>query len=156
MADKGYKRVDQKASEPDRPPTPEEVLEPILKRAKYKPKLMPADPFQAARWFMGMIEKHDDFAEPCIRVKPGVWDTPYHDRLAARLRVFLRLKHIHQLYIYENVQRGIPWRGDPIPDYKRIVDEHDRMLRHKEAGKFEDYVTEGFRLMKKALRRMPT
>ncbi len=117
-------------------PTPEEVLEKILKKRKYKPKMFPGDPFQAARFWMAHQEQPRDYVDNAVpQTKNGKivgWDTPYHDRLCVNLKIFFRLKHIHQVYVIENVEAGIPWRGDPPDNYIQIVRQTQLMLSDKD------------------------
>lgn len=117
-------------------PTPESVLEKILKRRRHKPKMFPSDPFQAARYWMAHQEQPKDWkenAEQITKDGKGVgWNTPYHDRLAVNLRIFFRLKYIHQCYVIENTEAGIPWRGDDIDFYTEVVREAQKMLKNKE------------------------
>ena len=140
------------------PPTPEQEIEKILKRhsklGRRKPKMMPADPFQAARWWMAHQEQPDEYREAVQKLGNNRYETPYHDRLCRTLRKFLRLKHIHQLYIVESIDRGIPWRGDDIDFFTDVVKEHDKMQAAIAAGKKDEYITEGFRKMRQTLRGM--
>jgi len=117
---------DDEPEDPGKPcPTPEEVLEKILKKRKHKPKMFPGDMFQAARYWMAHQEQPRDYVDNAVpNTKNGKivgWKTPYHDRLAINLRLFFRLKHIHQVYVIENVEAGIPWRGDPPDIYIQVV-----------------------------------
>lgn len=118
-------------------PTPESVLEKILKKRRHKPKMFPGDPFQAARYWMAHQEQPHHWKENAEPIKKDGkvtgWHTPYHDRLAINLKTFFQLKHIHQVYVIENVEAGVPWRGDPPDNYIEIVRETQKMLKNKEA-----------------------
>ncbi len=117
-------------------PTPESVLEKILKRRKNKPKMFPSDPFQAARYWMAHQEQPHDWMDNAVpNTKEGKvigWHTPYHDRLSVNLRTFFQLKHIHQVYVIENVEAGIAWRGDPADIYIKVVRQANLMLKNKD------------------------
>ena len=133
-------------------PTPEEVIADYLEHSKRSPpKGAPSDPWQFAKWWMAHQIPPDDFAEaptPPV-VKGGSWETPYHDRLMYTLKKFLRLKRIHQLYIIENVEKGVPWKGDDISFYTRVVEENIKMQANR-----EQYIDDGFGKMTRALRGM--
>lgn len=123
--------------DPGKPcPTPEEVLEKILKKRKYKPKMFPGDSFQAARYWMAHQEQPRDYVDNAVpNTKDGKiigWHTPYHDRLAVNMKIFFRLKHIHQVHVIENVEAGIPWRGDPPDFYIAVVQQAHLMLKNKD------------------------
>ena len=119
-------------------PTPESVLEKVLKRRNHKPKMFPGDLFQAARYWMAHQEQPRDYVDNAVpNTKDGKiigWHTPYHDRLCVNLRIFFRLKHIHQVYVIENVEAGIPWRGDPPDNYIKVV--RQAQLMAKDKGKY--------------------
>lgn len=154
----GYKS----SSDPDEPffnkcPTPEEYIDMWIKRYKVKlPNTLPQDNFQAARFWMAHQIPADNFVEHATppAQKGGEWKTPYHDRLVYTLKRFMALKSIEQIYVLENIKRGIPYKGDDLDRYKQYVKDHEVMKKAKDEGRFDEYVDEAFRLMKKALRRM--
>lgn len=136
--------------EDNRCPTPEAVIEQFLKTTKYrKPGMFPADPFQAARYWMAHQQLADNFTEGASppNSKGGVWSTPYHDRLIYALRRFLILKAIHQLFVIEHIELGVAWKGEPIHLYQEIVDEAAKMAKDK-----AKYVDDGFEKMHQALK----
>lgn len=144
---KGYKASSR--SEPEFQadcPTPEQVLEQLLKKWKGgKPKMMPSDPFQAARWWIAHQLPANDWQEAAEKVWDGPkfcgWSTPYHDRLRRCLLIFLRLKSYEQAYIVEAIERGIPWKGDPMWIFKEVVNESDKMLADPIAYKAKHNLT---------------
>ena len=113
-------------------PTPEERIEKVLKKYNRKPKMFPSDAFQAARYWIAHQEQPNErveAAEPVtVNGKVVGWRTPYHDRLIATLRTFLRMKNIYQLHVIENVEDGIPWRGDQ-PDFYSEVIKQTQLMR---------------------------
>ena len=117
-------------------PTPEEVLEKILDKRKYKPKMFPPDSFQAARYWIAHQEQPNDRVDAAVpNKKEGKvigWHTPYHDRLCVNLKTFFRLKYIHQVYVIEKVEAGIPWRGDHPDMYTQIVRQAELMQKNPE------------------------
>ena len=133
-------------------PTPEQVLEQVLKRSKRAiPKGMPTDPYQAAKWWIAHQKVPDGFQETATPpvTKGGTWGTPYHDRLEYTLKRFLSLKSIYQVYVVEWIEKGVPWKGDDIDMYRVFVDEWEKMGNDK-----EKYITDGFTAMHKAAKRM--
>ncbi len=138
-------------------PTPEQVIADYLQESNCRiPKGAPADPFQFARFWMAHQPAKDGFTEAALPPvsKGGGWTTPYHDRLIQRLKVFVRLKALHQVYIIEHIERGVAWHGDPVEHYIDIVKEYDRMREKIESGQRDDYIDDCFRQMKKAARNM--
>lgn len=143
-----------KADEPrfNKCPTPEEVIDQYLKVKNPRiPKGAPADGFQFARWWMAHQAPADNFSEAATppTVKGGTWETPYHDRLIYTLRRFLRLKTVQQVYVIEHIEQGIPWKGDDISFYTQIVEEQAKMAVNR-----EQYIEDGFKKMRKALKGM--
>jgi hypothetical protein len=140
--------AESSAWEPDRQkcPTPEQVIEQYLKRTNRRvPGMFPTDPFQAARYWMSRQPACDDFTEAARppSTKGGDWVTPYHDRLIYCLGRFLRLKAIHQVFVIEYIEKGIPWIGDDIDFYQSIIKESEKLQANK-----EKYIEEGFLKMK--------
>jgi len=117
-------------------PTPESVLEAALNKRNHKPKMFPGDSFQAARYWMAHQELPRDYVDNAVpQTKNGKiigWDTPYHDRLVVNLKIFFRLKHIHQVYVIEHVEAGVPWRGDPPDNYIQVVRQANLMIKDKD------------------------
>ena len=147
----GYKANDT-PPESKECPTPEAVIEQFLKITKYrKPSMIPADPFQAARYWMAHQCPADDFTEGATppNSKGGTWATPYHDRLIYALRKFLKLKAVQQLHVIDHIEKGIPWKGEDFDFYLLVVDETIKMNVNK-----EKYIDDGFEAMHKALKGM--
>jgi hypothetical protein len=128
------------------------VIEQFLKTTKYrKPGMFPADPFQAARYWMAHQQPCDDFTEAVTppNTKGGTWGTPYHDRLVYTLRKFLKQKSIQQVFLIEHIEKGVTWKGDEIKFYQTVVEESLKMAQNK-----EKYIEDGFKAMHRALRGM--
>jgi len=133
-------------------PTPESVIAQYLQANDRRiPKGFPSDPFQAARFWMAHQIQPDAFTEAATPpvTKGGNWGTPYHDRLLYTLKKFLKLKAVHQVYVIEQIERGIPWGGDEIDLYIQFVEESDKMAQNK-----SQYIEEGFKKMHRALKGM--
>lgn len=125
-------------------PDPVEALMKILKRwsdaGKAKPKMFPGTVQAAAEYWVSRQEPPIDYKEDMVKITDprGVhigWETPYADRVCRTLKKFLRQKHIHQLFIIEAIERGIPWRGDDMRMFTEIVKEADQMLADPDAYK---------------------
>lgn len=147
----GYKANDVPPESRDCP-TPEAVIEQYLKITKFrKPGMLPADPFQAARYWMAHQCQADDFTEGATPPlsKGGPWGTPYHDRLLYTLRKFLRLKAVQQVYVIEHIEKGIPWKGEDFTFYLVVVDETIKMK-----GDPKQYIEDGFVTMARAAKGM--
>lgn len=148
----GYKSNDERPFENNKCPTPEEVIAHHLANTKRRvPEGMPSDGFQAARWWMARQSPADQFSEAATppNKKGGEWNTPYHDRLVYTLKQFLKLKRVHQIYVVEHIDKGVPYKGDPIDLYITYVDEAAKMHHDK-----EKYIEDGFKKMHKTLRGM--
>ena len=104
------------------PPTPESVLMEILDGNQFKPSMFPRDNFEAAQFWIDHQEPANKYSERVERSKDG-WKTPYHDRLALNLKIFLVQTHINKVYILEHCKR-VPWRGDKMDLYKNVVNQH--------------------------------
>lgn len=153
------------SSEEDQPyqsnkcPTPEAVIDQYLKQQNPRiPKGAPPDPFQFARWWMAHQEEGDRFTEAASppATKGGEWKTPYHDRLVYTLKKFVRLSAVQQVFVIEYVEKGLPWRGDDIEDYRRYVEEWQIMQDEIAAGHREKFIDDAFKKMHKAVRSMTT
>lgn len=124
------------------PPVTLETLSTFLagiRRSRKLPQVMPQEPYSAATWWMNHQEKPiSTFAEAPepIHDKDGNlsgWRTPYTDRLIYNLRVFLGMNTKQQAWIVKHIENGIPWRGDSILMYAKIIEHHGEMLKDKDA-----------------------
>lgn len=150
---RGYAPTDREPTDTSCP-TPESRIEEILGRTDRVPKMFPTDKFQAARFWMAHQEqpedRDDDAAVPItVNGKIVGWRTPYHDRLCVRLRTFLRLKSIQQVHIIENIDNGVPWRGDSIEFYLQVIKESEIMKKNP-----KEYIGKGWKLWRRAARGM--
>ena len=120
-----------------KPPNPIDVLLPILRGCKRRPSMFPQDPTTAAKFWIAKQEPPNEFTEAIRQEsrKDGskYFITPYHDRLAANLKTFVQLQHIHQVFVIDAIDRGIPWRGDDIHKFTKTVEQHNEMLKDPEA-----------------------
>lgn len=126
----------------DRPPAAEERLVTMYQhwRDRHKSEHIPDKPLDAARWWLTKQEPPVEGLERPEREhnKRGDftgWRTPYHDRVAGNFRIFLSLSETEKAFIIHHVDQGIPWRGDPMPFYKNIIEQHFEMLKDPEAYK---------------------
>lgn len=120
-----------------KPPNPLDVLLAVLSKAKHKPSMFPSDPTKAAQFWIAHQEPPNEYTEAVRRElrKDGsaYFVTPYHDRIRANLKIFLTHNKIHQVFIIEAIERGIPWRGDRIEMFVQIVKQGDEMAKGHEA-----------------------
>ena len=131
------------------PPDPVNVLMGVLQKSNQrKPTMFPAEPRAAAIYWISHQEEADEYNERLVAIKNNQevtgWKTPYHDRLTSTLKKFLSLKPIHQTFVIEKVESGIPWRGDDIPMFTEIVREHEKMNQDK-----QPYIDNAFEVLKK-------
>lgn len=129
-----------------RPPQVIDVLADICQHARRKPVMFPSDPRAAASYWINHQEPPNESTERPRQIKQKdkvFWQTPYHDRLAANLRTFLQFKKIHQLFVIEAIERGIPWRGDSVEFFADIIRETDKMLANK-----DEYIENGLQTLK--------
>jgi len=119
------------------------VLMKILTRhtdkGKRRPKMFPGTVREAAQYWIEHQETPDDYKEGVTKIiKNGEligYETPYHDRLERTLRKFLTLSPLHQAFVIDSVDKGVPWRGDEIHIYTNIVKEGFKFLADPEAYK---------------------
>ena len=124
----------------DNPPLIVDVLAKILGLHLKKhrmPECMPNQHYDACHWFVSHQEpahEYRDRVEPIEKEGSIVgWRTPYHDRLSSNLKIFLSMSELQQVYIAANVEAGIPWRGDSILMYSKIIEQHKAMMKNTEA-----------------------
>jgi len=123
----------------DRPPLVNEALIKIFKSwqlRKGRSAHIPANPFEAAEFWISMQEYPDEYRDRPERQvdKNGDavgWITPYHDRLIYNLRKFLCMPDIHKAFIVDRVRSGVPYRGDDIEFYKMVCAESEKMNADK-------------------------
>ncbi len=115
---------------PIKPPEAVDSLVKMLERSRRNiPKMFPSDLTTMAKHWISLQEPPNEFTERVTPIKKGNeitgWNTPYHDRLIFRLRKFLSLKHIHQVFVIDMIENGIAWRGENI-DFCKIMIEYER------------------------------
>jgi len=120
----------------DKPAEPTARLVEIYARwtGTHHTEYMPAKPLEAATWWVDHQDPWNKIQERPERQNDkrgnfSGWLTPYHDRVAATLKIFLELSEPEKCFVVENIERGIPWRGDPIYLYKAIIEEHEKMAQ---------------------------
>ncbi len=116
------------------PPAAVDVLAPMFDG--HKSKHIPERPFDAAHWWTDHQEPANEYNE---RLEPITkngeligWKTPYHDKLVSTLRIFLTLSEPHKAFVIDNIQSGIPWRGDDIKFYTGVCAEAEKMAQDRE------------------------
>jgi hypothetical protein len=128
-----YTRTEKPVFE-NRPPDIIDVLSKVLMRTRHKPKMFPVDPRAAASYWINHQEPAHEFTEAVQRIEQGdksFWRTPYHDRISGTLKIFLSLQPIHQTFVIEHIERGIPWRGDSVEMFNSVVTETQKMQADK-------------------------
>jgi len=91
---------------------------------------LPPHPEQAARHWVFLQEKPSSMEAPNIIAKKGggsTWNTPYLDRLVNTLNKFLHFGLESQNYIISAHKAGIPWRGDDMDFFKKVVEQTEEM-----------------------------
>jgi hypothetical protein len=97
-----------------------------------KSAIVPLDPNDAAHWIIHkVLERHCQEESPYRRSKADsksssslvkwYWDWPYLMRLKIQTHKFLMLIEDDQRYIVTAREAGIPWRGDEIDFFRRVV-----------------------------------
>ncbi len=108
----------------------EQGLADIIMRCKRKPTVMPDSAFEAANWFMRLIEPQRHYEKQVDRkTKDGktyyIWG--YADRVKSTLLIFLDIEKKLQELIVAAKQDGIYWRGDDFDFFIKVIDEHEKM-----------------------------
>lgn len=117
---------------PSAPPKVQDVLAGIFEKAKQS-TIIPGRPYDAAWWWIDHQEPPNEFTERVEQVSDSAWKTPYIDRIAGTLRIFLGMGDPQQAFIVSQIKQGTPWRGDSIEMYKSICSETSRMKEDKAA-----------------------
>ncbi|MBT8046520.1 MAG: hypothetical protein KJN67_05080 [Pontiella sp.] len=129
-----------KASRSSSDPTPPDVVETLgefLERYQARglrwPAGIPDGAFHAARYWVEINEDPHRYRDnPGPIYKGGAlvaWSTPYHDRLLFSLQKFLGFNSAQQIWILEQIKRGIPWRGEEGKVYAAIIEQAEIMAR---------------------------
>ena len=120
-----------------KPPKAVDILSMIFDKYRKRSEIIPLRPYDAAHWWMDHQEPANEMTERVERVvdKTGKvgWQTPYIDRIAATLRIFLSMNPAQQIFIIEKVQHGIPWRGDSMAFYLEVIRQTDIRDKYVEA-----------------------
>lgn len=128
-----FHKTDLEVTSTSPPPDVVLMLANILRNSKRKPKMFPSDPIAGAHYWINHQEPANEEREKIEkRLENGkhFWVTPYHDRVCSTLKTFLWLKNIHQSFVIEAIERGVPWRGDKIEFYQKVIDETEKMQRN--------------------------
>ena len=121
----------------DGPPKVEDVLAEIASRwlsstfVRKADQRIPTNPQDLATWWIkNQSQPHERFDKPTQQSKRdgGVfWKTPYIDRVAHTLKVFLTLENGFQGLIIAAAEDGIFWRGDSREFFISLIAEHSKM-----------------------------
>lgn len=125
---------------------PPQVIDALAKQIeKYqakqtrRPPMMPSNAYAGAKWWLSVMEsahEYRDRVEPISRDGRIVaWKTPHHDRLLYTLNRFYSLSQPVQVWIVENMAKGIPWRGEKQAEYAAIIQIHAAMQKNPEKFK---------------------
>lgn len=119
------------------PPKAVDVLAQIIEHQRKKSDYMPPRPFDAAHWWIDHQEPADEFLDRVERIigkdgKHAGWKTPYIDRMVSTLRIFLALNEPKKAYVIQQIERGIPWRGDSMEMFLLIVAEEEKMRKDRD------------------------
>ena len=119
------------------PPKVEDILAEIASRwlssnlVRKADQRIPTNPQDLATWWIkNQSQPHERFDRPRQDSKRdgGVfWKTPYIDRVAHTLKVFLTLDKGFQGLIIAAAEDGIFWRGDSREFFISLIAEHSEM-----------------------------
>lgn len=142
-----------------RPPIPDELLVTLYRRwrVKNRSEYIPLDYLQAARWWINHQEPATAEEMPVAGTDSKgnqYWITPHISRLVASFRAFLEMSESEKVFIVGGIEAGVPYRGDDIKFYKRVVQENKVMNVEFTAGRREQYIDGVFKKMESALRGM--
>lgn len=129
------KQVQRSSIDSSRPPQAVDVLAGILERNRKRSNHVPANIYDAAHWWLAHQEPANEITERVERQtdKDGrvSWKTPYIDRVASTLRIFLGLSEPHKAFVIQKIDQGIPWRGDDMDMFLMICAQEDEMAKGK-------------------------
>lgn len=102
--------------------------------AKRVPRGMPPAPRDAVRWLIRFLLEAQDRTEAPKQITVGngkdtrtEWRWPYLERCVYISGKFFALSADDQQYVLAAREDGIPWRGDDMDFFRRVVEEHMRM-----------------------------
>lgn len=114
------------------------------------PAIMPRAPRDAAAWWLAHQEPRHRMEKqrqvPVHGSSAHRWDDSYALRVTQNLRIFLFLPDDDKAFIVSAVRAGIPWRGDRVDFFEKIIEEHEKMLEvgideyHEQAGRYAQRV----------------
>jgi hypothetical protein len=131
-----FDKKQEKIAYESKPPNLIETLASIIGRARIKPKMFPTDYRGGAQFWIDRQEPANEYAEKVEKREENgksFWTTPYYDRVAGNLKLFLAMTPMEQMFIIDGIESGVPWRGDSIEMYKMITVETQRMLLDRPA-----------------------
>lgn len=123
---------------PTGPPKVIDSLTSVISQIRgHRPKMMPRDNIAAAQFWIDHQEPADERRErPEMQTsrdgKPS-WKCPYHARLIGSQRQFWAMDNLHQAWIIETIERGIPYRGDTIEQFKQVIEQAELYAKDKPA-----------------------
>jgi len=122
-----------------KPPVVNESLQIIIRNwlTNHSSIHVPDNPYDGANWWIALQEPADEYRDRPEQVtnrsgdKTG-WITPYHDRVANNLKIFLALTEVHKAFVVAKIKSGIPYRGDDIEMFKMVCAESEKMKANSE------------------------
>ena len=141
----------------NRPPVLAEVLAKILLESKKpRPPMFPANNFDAGQFWITKQEPPNENTEEVTPRKHNDkvvgWNTPYHDRVAYRLKAFLGHTRANQLFIIDMVDHGMPWRDESIEQCKVLIKLNEFKLKAFADGRREEYIEAVFKQLRRGLK----
>ena len=128
-----YQPVQNQPIPDSAPPKVVDVLAKILQRRTSQH--IPPRPYDAAHWWVDHQEPPNEHTERVERVtdKNGktAWKTPYIDRVAMTLKVFLDLGEPQKAFVIEKIEQGTPWRGDDMKMFIKICEASKEMAKDR-------------------------
>lgn len=151
-----YSRPDSPEETDARPPFTVDLLADEIRKHRRLPPQVPAEPLQAAKWWIGMQSPaHEQIERPRTANVVGKsnakrWLTPYADRMIASFRNFVSLTQKQQEFVIAAFEDGVFYNGDEPEMFALIYDE---TMRQRSMGS-EAYQKEAVTRMRRLASRM--
>ena len=101
--------------------------------------MFPAENRAAAKYWLKRQPEERRNERPRAKLDNNVivgFDTPYEDRLVSALWEFIRLTPPERDFVILNIERGIPWKGEPLTLYRQIVEEAENFRSASDKGAY--------------------
>lgn len=124
----------------NRPPSVEGVLKKIIQswHKRHKSAHLPHNENEAVQFWINHQEPSDEKRERTEQITSKAsndvtgWRTPYIDRVARSLRVFLSMNEAQKAYVIHCIDHGAAYRGEDFTTFKLIVEQINEMRKDPE------------------------